>query len=240
LLQFHYRQILTSLGVVAAHKFQIRQTNLSIQGHFNAHPNLSLVLAGDGAWAKRGWTSSQGVYVAIDTETKKVVKVIVLQHERTYTKNGELNIRRKGNYGGTSGGMEIEGLRQVLEWLKLHKLLHRVTHWVTDKDSTVTEELHSREDTKHITIIYDPGHIKKSFQGQLILLFGKGQQYVDFPARISSFFMKLIKRSEAEHPKDISGMKAAFLGYWSHTLGMVIAISFFGAFFGAIHICIQH
>lgn len=204
----------------------------SVAKYFQEHPDLSIIVAGDGAWAKRGWTSSQGVYVAIDFTTKKVIKVIVLEHERTYMKDGTtLVVRRTGSYGGTSGGMEIEGLRQVLSWLSQHKLLSRVTTWVTDKDSSVTEELATREDTKHIQIVYDPGHIKKSFKGQLMKLFGSGERYKKFPTRLSAFFMRLIKRSEAEHPKDPANMKKTFLQYWDSFIRMFLSFPLSFSFF---------
>ena len=82
----------------------------------------------------------------------------------------------KGNYEGSSSGMERQAMKQGIAKLKAAGLLPLVKGWVCDKDSSVFQ-LNGNPDTAHIPIHYDPGHIKKNFQKSLMAIYGTGVRY---------------------------------------------------------------
>ena len=71
-----------------------------------------------------------------------------------------------GNYQGSS--MEPEGLRRALKYLHSKGILALASDIVMDKDSSATRTVTDMIDIcSHLTVRYDPGHIKKSLVGQL-------------------------------------------------------------------------
>lgn len=176
-----------------------------------------LVCCVDCGWAKRGWTSTQGAYVVWEATTQKVLKVITLETERSLIRGESEYIVREGNYEGSSGGMEVKALGQFLDWMKDRELLENVATIVMDKDSSAPVYIKNREDCRHIEVKFDPGHVKKSLQKQLITLFGQGKKYEKLPQRIASWFMRVLKNSEKLYPNDRVAMCKEFLRQWSFT-----------------------
>lgn len=88
----------------------------------------------------------------------------------------------KGNYEGSSSGMERQAMKQGIAKLKAAGLLPLVKGWVCDKDPSVFQ-LNGNPDTAHIPIHWDPGHIKKNFQKQLRKIYGKNVRYTNMAAR---------------------------------------------------------
>jgi hypothetical protein len=174
----------------------------------------SLVLCGDGAWAHRGWTSSQGLYVVWEANLKKVFNIFAFNHDRVMTKNSKKIVVRPSTTKSSSGGMEIEGVHALLDYLSKHDLLHRVSSFVVDKDAKVSNCVASYANCGHIKFHYDPGHIKKNLHKSLLNLFGKSKSYLSFPQRISSWFMRIIKISEKAKPR----MLETFDSLWKYTL----------------------
>lgn len=138
-----------------------------------------LVFCADAAWSHRGHVANQCCWLLLNAENKQIVLAVVLTKSRW--ENGEQV--HKGNYKGSSGGMEGTAMEKGIARLKANGLLPLVAGWVCDKDSSVSEQLKSNPDTAHIPIYYDPGHIKKNFQASLMDIYGKGVRYKGMAAR---------------------------------------------------------
>lgn len=114
-----------------------------------------LVLCGDFGWSQRRGASA-GVYVLIDASTGKVLHQIILTKRCTRKIRGRTTIIRKGNYFGTSKGMEGEAFRRMLNWLDEKKLMPYFKVMVCDQDSSVLCQLREDPRTKHVTVVHDP------------------------------------------------------------------------------------
>jgi hypothetical protein len=132
-----------------------------------------LVFCADAAWSHRGYEANQCCWLLLNAENKQIALAVVLTKSR-WEKGQEVH---KGNYKGSSGGMEGMAMERGIARLKENGLLPLVQGWVCDKDSSVSEQLKTNPDTAHIPIHYDPGHIKKNFQKSLIAIYGTGVRY---------------------------------------------------------------
>ena len=158
-----------------------------------------LVLCGDGAWAHRGWTSSQGCYIVWDAIQKCILKVFTFHHDRTAKKkSGKTFTYRHATTDSTSGGMEADGILALIMCLQKANLLSRVHAFVIDKDTKVSKLVRDLPNTSHIKFFYDPGHVTKNFGKSLTALFGKSQLYEGFSSRIAKWFLRTIKLAEED------------------------------------------
>jgi len=132
-----------------------------------------LVFCADAAWSHRGYEANQCCWLLLNAENKQIALAVVLTKSR-WEKGQEVH---KGNYKGSSGGMEGMAMERGITRLKENGLLSLVQGWVCDKDSSVSEQLKANPDTAHIPIHYDPGHIKKNFQKSLMAIYGTGVRY---------------------------------------------------------------
>ena len=132
-----------------------------------------LVFCADAAWSHRGYEANQCCWLLLNAENKQIALAVILTKPR-WEKGEEVH---KGNYKGSSRGMEGEAMERGIARLKDNGLLHLVQGWVCDKDSSVSEQLKANPDTAHIPIHYDPGHIKKNFQKSLLAIYGTGVRY---------------------------------------------------------------
>ena len=132
-----------------------------------------LVFCADAAWSHRGYEANQCCWLLLNAENKQIALAVVLTKSR-WEKGEEVH---KGNYKGSSGGMEGAAMERGIARLKENGLLSLVQGWVCDKDSSVSEQLKANPDTAHIPIHYDPGHIKKNFQKSLMAIYGAGVRY---------------------------------------------------------------
>ncbi len=129
-------------------------------------------IVSDGGWVNRGWTAMHCSLPICWFEKKLVVwhEVMskdVMRRDRTI---------KKGNYEGSSGGMEPEGLRRALRYLHEKGILTLASDIVMDKDSSATKTVEELKICKHLTLRYDPGHVSKSLVNQLLKLFGEQNQ----------------------------------------------------------------
>ena len=138
-----------------------------------------LVFAADAAWSHRGYQANQCCWLLVNAENKQIAVAVILTKSR-WEKGKEVH---KGNYKGTSGGMEGMAMERGIARLKENGLLSLVEGWVCDKDSSVSEQLRANPDTAHIPIHYDPGHIKKNFEKSLMAIYGKRVRYKGLAAR---------------------------------------------------------
>jgi hypothetical protein len=138
-----------------------------------------LVFCADAAWSHRGYEANQCCWLLLNAENKQIALAVILTKSR-WEKGKEVH---KGNYKGSSGGMEGTAMERGIARLKENGLLSLVAGWVCDKDSSVSEQLKANPDTAHIPIHYDPGHIKKNFQKSLMAIYGQGVRYKGMAAR---------------------------------------------------------
>jgi hypothetical protein len=132
-----------------------------------------LVFCADAAWSHRGYEANQCCWLLLNAENKQIALAVILTKSR-WEKGQEVH---RGNYKGSSGGMEGAAMERGIARLKENGLLSLVAGWVCDKDSSVSEQLRANPDTAHIPIHYDPGHIKKNFQKSLMAIYGQGVRY---------------------------------------------------------------
>jgi hypothetical protein len=132
-----------------------------------------LVFCADAAWSHRGYEANQCCWLLLNAENKQIALAVILTKSR-WEKGQEVH---KGNYKGSSGGMEGAAMERGVARLKETGLLSLVAGWVCDKDSSVSEQLKANPATAHIPIHYDPGHIKKNFQKSLMAIYGQGVRY---------------------------------------------------------------
>ena len=132
-----------------------------------------LVFCADAAWSHRGYEANQCCWLLLNAENKQIALAVILTKSR-WEKGEEVH---KGNYKGSSRGMEGMAIDKGIARLKENGLLPLVQGWVCDKDSSVSEQLKANPDTAHIPIHYDPGHIKKNFQKSLMGIYGAGVRY---------------------------------------------------------------
>ena len=132
-----------------------------------------LVFCADAAWSHRGYEANQCCWLLLNAENKQIALAVILTKSR-WEKGEEVH---KGNYKGSSRGMEGMAMDKGIARLKENGLLPLVQGWVCDKDSSVSEQLKANPDTAHIPIHYDPGHIKKNFQKSLMGIYGAGVRY---------------------------------------------------------------
>ena len=132
-----------------------------------------LVFCADAAWSHRGYEANQCCWLLLNAENKQIALAVVLTKSR-WERGQEVH---KGNYKGSSGGMEGMAMERGIARLKENGLLPLVQGWVCDKDSSVSVQLKANPDTAHIPIHYDPGHIKKNFQKSLMGIYGAGVRY---------------------------------------------------------------
>lgn len=132
-----------------------------------------LVFCADAAWSHRGYEANQCCWLLLNAENKQIALAVILTKSR-WEKGQEVH---KGNYKGSSRGMEGMAMERGIARLKENGLLLLVQGWVCDKDSSVSEQLRTNPDTAHIPVHYDPGHIKKNFQKSLMAIYGTGVRY---------------------------------------------------------------
>jgi len=88
------------------------------------------------------------VYKLIDASTGKVFHQIILKKACYQQVNGKIITISKGNYIGTSKGMEGEAFWQMLNWLEEKGLMAYFKLFVSDQDSLVPHQLHTNPQTK--------------------------------------------------------------------------------------------
>lgn len=72
-----------------------------------------LPVAIDGTWQKRGHTSMNGVITATSFDTGKVIDVSILTKYCKCTNKSQHNPSCTANYRGSSGGMEVQGAKEI-------------------------------------------------------------------------------------------------------------------------------
>ena len=129
-----------------------------------------LVLCGDASWSHRRPTydARQSWWVLINAEDGEIVLTIVLMKSRE--EKGVVVFQ--GNYSGSSGGMEGASFDLGVQKLKAAGLVRQWQGFVCDQDSSVHDQLRADPDTAHVTIHWDPGHIKRNFQSKLSVIYG--------------------------------------------------------------------
>src|ERR1700759_2913044 len=93
-----------------------------------------LVFCADAAWSHRGYEANQCCWLLLNAENKQIALAVILTKSR-FEKGEEVH---KGNYKGSSRGMEGMAMERGVARLKENGLLSLVAGWVCDKDSSVS------------------------------------------------------------------------------------------------------
>ena len=153
------------------------------------------MLSGDFGWSQ--WRNANaGVYVIIDVTTGKVMHQIVLTKACTQRVGGKEILISKGNYFGTSKGMEGFAFCKMLDWLEEKQLLLYLQVFVCDQDSLELHKLKTNPCVSHVDIVHNPGHTKKNFIKDLCHVLGTCKAYQGYAERISRWFMWAVKESQ--------------------------------------------
>jgi len=125
----------------------------------------------DGSWLAHR-NSAVGYYTATDVTRGKIIK---------------------GNYNGTSKGMQGEGCRRLLNRLEREQLLSKVKTITTDSDSSVVKILAEDERLSHIKVtmpfLFTCTHTIKAFVKQLKTVLGKGKDWAGKADKMGCWLM---------------------------------------------------
>lgn len=130
-----------------------------------------LTVALDGTWQKRGHTSQNGVITATSVDTGKVIDVVIKsKHCRCpkRLKDEHEDMCRK-NYSGSSGGMEVAGVKDIFS-RSLQRYNVRYVQYLGDGDSksfAAVSELKPYGNDVTITKQECIGHVQKRMGARL-------------------------------------------------------------------------
>lgn len=141
----------------------------------------------DGAWATRGWTSSDHTFVLRDAKRNKVYWVSAIQ--KTKAANGKDIV--KGNHDGTSQTMEARGLQLCLEGLEPN-FLKNVAIIVTDGDVKLPLALKQTMETFDIKHAKDGNHLVKNWIKKVEAVIGS--RYGKIFLRMKNFLLRILQR----------------------------------------------
>lgn len=108
-------------------------------------------IAGDGSWASRR-NSKVGYYTITDTTTGKIICESILVKEVAHQRYGRKVVINKGNYIGTSKGMEAEAFHQCVAAMDNAGILAMVKTITTDDDSSVKKMVAEDSHLKHLKV----------------------------------------------------------------------------------------
>jgi hypothetical protein len=162
-----------------------------------------IVISFDMGWHKRyGHNSDLGRFCVYVFNLGKLIYGGVKDRGREQESNGVVNNVAKGNYDGSSKGMEQSALEDFLTWAANNGLLPKISVACCDKDSSTHKLLEEDSRCRHIEKVYDPGHVKKSFQGSLIKIFGKKKATETFAPRMASWMMRSLSEAKSTAGSD--------------------------------------
>ena len=105
---------------------------------------------------------------------------------------------QKGNYEGSSQGMEGEAFKRCLLWLENKGILYKMLDFVSDQSTTVEFILKNDPRTQHVLIWNDPGHMALNFRKHLDVALGAAKLVKGMSSRMESWFITSIKLAEHE------------------------------------------
>lgn len=172
-----------------------------------------IVISFDMGWHKRyGFNSDLGRFCVYNFNLDEIIYGGVKNKGRLMELNGKVHEVAQSNYDGSSKGMEASALEDFLNWSSEKLLLPKISIVCCDKDSSVHKLLSEDPRCKHIELLYDPGHMKKSFQGSLMKIFGQSKATESFASRMASWMMRSLSEAKAKHGADREAMKIEFIG----------------------------
>ncbi|WP_422449518.1 hypothetical protein, partial [Thermoanaerobacterium sp. DL9XJH110] len=74
-----------------------------------------------------------------------------------------------------------------VDWMKENSLIPKWKIFVHDQDGKIGALFKDKllPELEHVTLLNDPGHIRKNFKKKLTGVFGETSRYKSFPGRIS-------------------------------------------------------
>jgi hypothetical protein len=128
----------------------------------------------DGSWNHRR-NGSAHIIDMIDTDSGRVVDFEVVERP---------NHRRKGNYRGSSNGMEVETMKRMIHRWEDDRKVRTI---ITDQDSKLGKVI--RESRWNVNHEFDANHAKKSFERYQERLPKEERQYLDgLDQRLKNWF----------------------------------------------------
>jgi hypothetical protein len=160
-----YRQRRHELGLGCLSKTAYRMAELRVEAAITASAaqkeaeyfencrtgKWKLAIAGDGSWLNRH-NSGVGHYTITNTMKGKIICEITLIKRVTRMVNGKEVVITKGNYDGTSKGMEAEACRQCFAKLEKEQVLNAISTCTTDDDSSVKKIIAEDPRLAHIKV----------------------------------------------------------------------------------------
>lgn len=147
--------------------------------------------------------SGQGVYSVLDVLTGKCVFRHVMTKSRHYQKKAEWgsDVWRtacEGNHSATSHAMEVIGFLHFVDWMRDNDLVAKWKIFIHDQDGKIGSLFREKllPELKDVTLLHDPGHIRKNFKKKLTGVFGETSKYKSFAGRISRMWMRCVKSAE--------------------------------------------
>jgi hypothetical protein len=107
--------------------------------------------------------------------------------------------------------MEASALEDFLNWADAVGILNKITVVCCDQDSSTHKLITSDPRCKHMEVLFDPGHMKKSFQKTLIGIFGKSKHLKNFASRVAAWMMRSLSEAKALHKNNRVLIQAEFI-----------------------------
>lgn len=133
--------------------------------------NRDITVAFDGSWQKRGHTSLNGIVSATSVDTGKVIDIAIMsKHCKCKGLPGNQHEEQcSSNYSGSSGGMEVSGVKEIFERsLSLYNT--RYVRYLGDGDSKAFKAIEERKpygECVQITKLECVGHVQKRMGSRL-------------------------------------------------------------------------
>jgi hypothetical protein len=174
-----------------------------------------IVISFDMGWHKRyGFNSDLGRFCVFNFNLRKIIFGGVKNKGREAGGHEVM----KSNYTGSSKGMEQSALEDFITWSAANGLLPLIKIACCDKDSSTHKLLREDSRCSHIELLYDPGHIKKSFQGSLMKIFGTSKALESFAPRLASWMMRSLSEAKSFGGTDRSAIQEKFTSLMSYMI----------------------
>lgn len=163
----HYNKVLTA----ASEQVCTEQMKVAAEECISVNDNnRDLCVAFDGTWQKRGHLSHNGVVTATSVDTGKVIDVQVMSKFcKCPSRNHSIHLDTcTANYSGTSGGMEVSGVKEIFN--RSQTLYDaRYVKYLGDGDSkafktVMSSKVYGDQDIEKLECI---GHIQKRMGSRL-------------------------------------------------------------------------
>ena len=208
----HQREVLNAIETIEKNAEEDITNDIKLRGRWTA--------VADGGWSQRR-NASHHAFIIMDAQFKIIVHSEIIEKElkkqikkskkknsnsdenKTNLNSNEEEEHRmitvqKGNYEGSSQGMEGEAFKRCLDWLQDKGILHMMSDFVSDQSTTVEKLLREDPRTRHVHIWNDPGHMALNFKKHLDNALGQSKLVKGMSSRMEGWFLTSVKLAEQE------------------------------------------